>query len=115
VTQQRAAIQVLRWTLGLVVLWESYRFAFSAGSAQHLHAMGLPSWIAPLLGGLEIAAAVLFLMAKTARLGGVSLLVIFAVAVVLHFMHRQYDVGALLVYGAAVIVCLRSGRLSAAH
>ena len=114
-TQQRAAIQLLRWTLGLVVLWESLRFVSSAGSVQHLHAMGLPPWFAVVLGGAEIAAAVLFLMAKTARVGGVALLIIFAIAVTIHLLHGRWDVGELLVYGAAVIACLGAGKLSAAH
>ena len=114
-TQQKAAIQVLRWTLGLVVAWESFRFAFSAGSARHLHAMGLPGWFAFVFGGAEIVAAVLFLMAKTARLGGIALLVIFAIAVTIHVLHGQWDVGGLLVYGAAVIACLGAGKLSTAH
>lgn len=112
--QQRAAIQILRWTVGLVVAWESCRFAFAASSARHLHAMGLPGWIAPLVGGAELVAAVMFLVARTARAGGVALLVIFAVAVAIHLLHGQWDIGALLVYGAAVIACLGGGRLRAA-
>lgn len=82
---------------------------------RHLHIMGLPDWFALALGGAEVVAAVLFLMAKTARLGGIALLVIFAVAVTIHVLHGQWDVGGLLVYGAAVIACLGAGKLSAAH
>ena len=103
--QQEVAAKVLRWTVGLVVLWESYQFGFSAAAASHLQRMGLPQWVAPALGCTEIVAAILFLVPKLGRIGGYSLLVIFAVAAVLHVLHGQFQIGPLLVYGAAVFTC----------
>ena len=99
-------IPLLRWTLGLVVLFESFRFAFSASASHFLSKAGLPSWLQPVLGGAEIVAAVLFLVPFTARVGGYLLLVVLALAALLHILHGQYDVGGLLVYAAAVLVCL---------
>jgi hypothetical protein len=102
-------MSVLRWTLGVVVLWESLRFAVSATSAHHLAGMGLPRWIAPVLGGTEILAAILFLLPKTAKNGGFLLLLIFAIASVLHVLHGEYQIGTLLVYIAAAWTCIAAG------
>jgi hypothetical protein len=97
---------LLRWTLGLVVILESFLFVFSAPAAHFLAKAGLPPWIQPVLGGAEILAAVLFLVPLTIAIGGFLLLVIFAFAVLLHILHGQYQVGELFVYAAAVIVCM---------
>ena len=80
---------LLRWTLGLVVILESFLFVFSAPAAHFLAKAGLPPWIQPVLGGAEILAAVLFLVPLTIAIGGFLLLVIFAFAVLLHILHGQ--------------------------
>ena len=97
---------LLCWSLALQVLWESYRFATSTGAARHLQGMGLPAWIGPALGGVEIVAALIFLVPSLRRAGGYSLLVIFAIAAALHISHGQFEIGALIVYSAAVLVCI---------
>ena len=99
------ATSVLRWTVGLVVVWESCRFAVSTAAADTLHHMGLPTWTARALGGVEVLAAILFLTPRLSRVGGWSLLVVFAVAATLHVLHGQFDIGPLFVYGAAVLAC----------
>lgn len=100
------SIPLLRWTLGLVVILESFLFVFSSSAAHFLAKAGLPSWIQPILGGTEILAAVLFLVPLTAAIGGYLLLVIFAFAILLHLLHGQYQVGELFVYAAAITVCM---------
>lgn len=110
-TVQRIGIPLLRWTLGLVLVWESYRFAVSDFAAHFLAKIGLPHWVAPVLGGAEIVAAILFLIPAATVIGGYFLLFIFAVAALLHFLHRAFDVSGLLVYAAAVIACItNSGK-----
>lgn len=106
IRRQQIATRVLRWTVGLVVLWESYQFGFSGAATHHLQRMGLPPWIAPALGGTEIVVAILFLLPRLGRIGGYSLLVVFAVAATLHLLHGQFGIGPLLVYGAAVFACM---------
>jgi hypothetical protein len=103
---ERFAIPALRWTLGLVILWESYRFAVSDFAAHFPARAGLPHWVAPVLGGSEIIAAILFLIPAASVVGGYSLLFIFAVAAIVHFLHGAFDVSGLLVYAMAVIVCI---------
>ena len=105
VTRQRAALLALRWTVGLVVLWQSYRFLDSAAAIRNLQHMGLPPWIVPALGGIELLAAALFLIPRLDRIGGYSLLVIFAVACTIHGLHGEFELG-LLVHAAAVVACL---------
>jgi uncharacterized membrane protein YphA (DoxX/SURF4 family) len=100
------SIPLLRWTLGLVVFLESAEFILSNSVAHFLAKAGLPSWIQPVLGGSEILAAVLFLLPFTAKIGSYLLLIIFALATLLHILHGQFNVGGLVVYAAAVLVCL---------
>jgi hypothetical protein len=107
---RKASIPLLRWTVGLVVLIASCRFVFSASAAHFLANAGLPSWVRPALGGAEIIAVVLFLIPFTALVGGYLLLVVFALAALVHVLHGQYDVEILAVYAAAVLVCLSHTR-----
>jgi hypothetical protein len=103
---EAAAIPALRWTVGVVVLLESCRFAFSTTAAHAFAKSDLPLWIRPVLGGTEALAALLFLVPPARAVGGVTLLVIFGAAVLVHLLHGWYDVGALVVYAMAVLVCL---------
>jgi uncharacterized membrane protein YphA (DoxX/SURF4 family) len=115
---QKIAIPALRWTLGSVILWESYRFAVSDFAAHFLAKIGLPHLVAPVLGGSEMVAAILFLIPAATVVGGYLLLFIFAVAAILHILHGAFDVSGLLVYAMAVIVCISqrpSERTEASH
>jgi uncharacterized membrane protein YphA (DoxX/SURF4 family) len=103
-----ASFPLLRWTLGLVVVLESAEFILSNSAVHFLAKAGLPSWIQPVLGGSEILAALLFLLPFTAKIGSYLLLIIFALAALLHILHGQFNVGGLVVYAAAVLVCLAS-------
>lgn len=105
INRRTASVIPLRWALGFVVLWESCHFAFSAAEAQHLGQMGLPSWLGPVLGGAESLAALMFLIPKLDRIGGLLLLVTFAVAAAIHVLHGQFQIGSLLVYSVAVFTC----------
>ena len=102
----KLSVPLLRWTLGLVVILESTRFAFSSSAAHFLSKAGLPSWIRPVLGGAEIVAAILFLVPFTTLIGSYLLLVIFGLAALVHFLHGQFEIGGLVVYAMAVLVCM---------
>jgi hypothetical protein len=102
----RVSVPLLRWTLSLVVMLESWQFVFSTSASHFLAKAGLPSWIRPVLGGSEFIATILFLLPFTTVIGGYLLLVIFGLAVLVHALHGQYEVGGLLVYAAAVLVCI---------
>ena len=102
------ALPFLRWSTGLVVLWKSW-LTFRA-AILHLHAPGHSATLVYLrlvLSGVEILAAILFLIPRCEKVGGYALLVIFALAVVIHLLHGDFGgVEILFVYAAAVFACL---------
>ena len=100
------AICILYWSVGLVVLIESCLFVFSASRGHAFAKSGMPQLIRPILGGSEIIAALIFLIPPARTVGGYALLVIFAVAGLIHILHGQLDVGGLVVYAAAVYTVL---------
>jgi hypothetical protein len=51
-------------------------------------------------------AALIFLAPAVSLVCGYALLIVFAIAVMVHFLRGEYDAGAPIVYGMAVIVCL---------
>ena len=57
---KKLSIAGLRWTLGLVVLWESVHFVFSSSTIHHLAKAGFPQWIRHVLGGSEIIAVLFY-------------------------------------------------------
>jgi hypothetical protein len=105
----RLPIRILHWTVGLVVLLESYR-TFHAALTLHEAGHSAALWHARLvLSGCEIVAALLFLLPMTTVVGGYSLLAVFGLAVAIHTLHG--DLGGLEilgVYAAAVWVTLTS-------
>jgi len=108
----RLAVPGLRWVLGLVVLVESCRFAFSSAAAHSFAHMGLPLWLRPAIGISEAVAALLFLLPAARLVGGYLLLGIFVLAAAIHLLHGEYDVGPLLIYAMAALVCLSDGARS---
>lgn len=104
---KRSAVPGLRWILGLVVLLQSVHFTLSASAGREFAKSGFPEWIRPALGAGEAIAAVLFLIPAATFVGGYLLLLAFAIAVVIHLLLGEFGgAGGLLVYAAAVLVCL---------
>ena len=104
------AISILYWSTGLVVLIESCLFVFSASRGHAFAESGMPHLIRPILGGAEIVAALLFLIPPMRTIGGYALLVIFALAALIHILHGQPDVDALVIYAAAVYTVLAAHK-----
>jgi uncharacterized membrane protein YphA (DoxX/SURF4 family) len=103
---KQLSIPALRWVLGIVVMIQSLHFVFSHSTAHFFAKIGVPLWVRPVLGGIEILAAVLFVLPATLRVGGYLLLIVFVLAIAIHVVHGQYDVESLLVYCMAVFVCV---------
>lgn len=101
-----ARVAVLRWVVGLVVLLESIHFTIAAAGGHHLPKVSLPHWFWIALGATEAVAALLFLAGATRTIGGYALLVVFALAGLIHILHGELDIGGLVVYAAAVIVSI---------
>jgi hypothetical protein len=111
-TQNRwpAALRILQWALGLVILEESVRFAFSPAAAHAFAKTGLPDFIHFALAWAEIAAAILFLIPRAMVFGGRLLIVVLVFAIAIHLLQGWFDVGVLVVYAAAAwaVVAARS-------
>ncbi len=105
------SLPLLRWTLGLVVILRSWRFMFSATAAHFLAKTGLPLWVRPTLGGAELLAAISFLVPFTTIVGGYLLLIIFALAAVVHVLHGHFGVEGLVLYASVVLACLVTREL----
>jgi hypothetical protein len=105
---KRLSLPFLRWSVGLVVLWQSW-LTFH-GRLGKPHAPGHPAALAHVrlvLSGAEMIAAILFLLPIMAAVGGYGLLAIFALAIVMHALHGDVSgLETLVVYGAAVLVSL---------
>lgn len=101
------AFLALWWTLGLLLLWYSVRTVMDALSGPdtpgHLHIV--------ILASLETLAALLFLIPRTMRVGGIGLLVIFVAAFALHAAHREFA-SQLILYAAAVTFIVVHGARS---
>jgi len=102
-TQDRlpAALRILQWVLGLIILVESMHLALSPPAAQAFAKTGLPNFMRLTLAWAEIAAAILFLVPRATTAGGRFLIGVLAAAIVIHLLHGWFDVGALVVYIAA--------------
>lgn len=101
-TAQRANIALtgLQWTLGLVILIEAILFVLP-GAAHGFSRTHLPNAIRLILGFGEIAGCVLMLIPRTAIRGAWLLVAVFALGIVIHLLHGQYEVGNLAIYTAA--------------
>lgn len=99
--RSRTALLVLQWTLGMVILAEAAAFAFSPAAAHTFAKTGLPDIVRLILAWGEMAAAILFLIPRATVAGGWFLIVVLALAIVIHFLHGWFDVGGLVVYAAA--------------
>jgi uncharacterized membrane protein YphA (DoxX/SURF4 family) len=101
-------IQFLQWAVGIVVLIASVRTFFH--SAHKLSASGSNphSFFLPLLAGVEILGAVLFLIPRMSRIGSYLLLVVFGIALLFHLAHSDWDSISMLVVYIAAVVAVRA-------
>ena len=102
----KAPVTILRLVVGTVVLVESIRLIFAGPEAAAFSPHVLPDVFRLTLGWSETVAAMLFLFPLTVRVGAIVLLIIFAVAILIHAAHGQFQFGGLVVDAAAVLVVL---------
>ena len=107
----RLALPFLRWSVGLVVLWQSWLTFHSSLTAMHGNGPAAElGHVRLVLSGLEMTAAVLFLVPFTQKVGGYLLLAILALAIAIHTLHGDArGMETIVVYGAAVLACLAKG------
>jgi len=99
------AFLVLWWTLGILLV------CYSADTAWHNLGAGRNGDVHVfILASVEAIAALLFLVPKTMRAGGICLLTVFAAAIVLHGVKGEFP-SQLLLYGVAVAFVMIHGRV----
>jgi len=96
----KTGLAVLQWTLGVVILIEAVLFLLPSAAHDFARAH-MPGFIRFVLGWGEIVGCVLLLIRKTATRGSWLLFAIFLLAIVIHLLHGQYNVGNLAIYSAA--------------
>ena len=102
-TANKLARTGLQWSLGLVLIYECSRLAFSHGAAHAFEKTHLPHWFLLAIALVELLGAILFLLPPTVLLGGRVLLATFGVAAVVNLLHGQPDIGYLIIYAMAVL------------
>lgn len=98
----KAAITILQWTLGVVILIEAVLFVLPS-AAHEFARTHMPGFIRLLLGWGEIAGCILLLIPKTATRGAWLLVAVFVFAILIHLLHGMYNVGNLAIYAAAAL------------
>lgn len=99
----QVGLTTLKLVLGLVV--GAYSLALLV-----MQFRGRPHHALVMLGLVELAAAILFLIPRTVKLGGISLIVVFAFAALFHILRGEYSMGYLIVYGAAAFAVISNPR-----
>lgn len=99
----RVGLSTLRFVLALVAGGYSLALVVSQLRGNTHHALVL-------LGLAEFAAAILFVIPTTIRLGGLALIVIFAVAALFHVLHGEYRIAYLAVYAAAAFAVVSARK-----
>jgi len=100
-----ASITVLQWAVAAVSLISAARLLFMLG---HHGILNIPTNVLRTISLAEIVAAVLFVIPRSLKIGGVCLLIVYCVAAAVHVLHGQYDVLSLVVLAAAVWAVLES-------
>jgi hypothetical protein len=62
------------------------------------------------LGGVEIIAAILFLVPVTPLTGGCAVLVIFGLAALVHLLPGEFSVERLVICAVTMLVCITHGN-----
>jgi uncharacterized membrane protein YphA (DoxX/SURF4 family) len=104
----KLALTVLQWTLGVVVLIEAVLFVMPS-AAHQFAGTHMPGFIRLVLGFGEIIGCILLLIPKTTSRGAWLLVAVFIMAILIHLLHGQYNVGNVVIYAAAAFA-IAAGR-----
>jgi len=96
----KLGLNVLRWSLGVVILTEAVIFVLPS-AAHDFARTHMPGFVRLVLGFGEILGCVLLLIPHTVVRGAWLLLAVFVMAVLLHLLHGLYGIGNLVIYAAA--------------
>jgi len=100
----QSSLTILRVVLGLVLAGYCIPLV-----VHQLHARGRHHALL-LIAAAELIAALLLLIPRTAKLGGIALIVVFVCAAAFHILHGEYNVAYLAVYAAAALAVVSGER-----
>lgn len=100
--KSKIGLCVLQWTLGIVILIEAVMFVLPSAAHQFAHTH-MPGFVRLVLGWGEIIGSVLLLIPQTVKTGAWLLLAVFVMAILVHLLHGQYNVGNIVIYAAAAL------------
>lgn len=106
--KKKLAMGVLRYALGVVILIEAILFVLPNG-AHDFAPSHMPAMVRIILGWGEIAGCILLLIPKTAIRGARLLLAVFIMAILIHLLHGQYNVGSVVIYAAVAFAIAVEG------
>ncbi len=100
----KPALLALQWTIGVVLFIEAALLAFSKTEIHFSGHPGIHHWIRIALAWSEMVACVMFLVPRTTKPGALLLIIVLALAALVHVVHGNFQIGGLLIYAAAVSV-----------
>jgi hypothetical protein len=98
---------VLQYALAIVILIEAILFVLPS-AAHDFARTHMPDFIRLILGFGEILGCVLLLIPQTALRGAWLLFAIFLLAIALHLLHGQTNVGNVVIYAAGAFAIATS-------
>ena len=106
-TPRPGSLTVMRIVLGAVLAMLSLATLLHSGDSHAAHLV----LVARALAFAELLGASLLLVPRTIGIGAVVLLAVLTVAVAVHLLHGEWNVGHLVVYGAAAQMFLGQGTI----
>lgn len=94
----------LQWTVGVVLFPEAVFLAFSKTEIHFAGHPGIHHSILVALAWSEMLACVVFFIPRAMKTGATLLIIKLALAVLVHVLHGNFQIGGLLVYAAATSV-----------
>ncbi|HXJ90021.1 MAG TPA: hypothetical protein VMS18_24630 [Candidatus Binatia bacterium] len=96
----KLGLNVLRWSLGVVILIEAVMFVLPS-AAHDFTRTHMSAFVRLVLGFGEILGCILLLIPGTVVRGAWLLLAVFVMAILLHLLHGLSGIGDLVIYAAA--------------
>jgi uncharacterized membrane protein YphA (DoxX/SURF4 family) len=100
--KSKLGLCILQYSLAIVIFIEAVLFVLPS-AAHDFTRTHMPGFIRLLLGWGEIAGCILLVIPKTTIRGAWLLFAVFIFAILIHLLHGQYNVGNVVIYGAAAL------------
>jgi len=106
-SNSKLGLCVLQYSLAVVILIEAVRFVLP-GAAHDFARLHLPGFVRLVVGYGEILGSLLLLIPRSAIAGAWCLCLVFVMAIAIHLLHGQYEIGNLVIYAAAAFAIAQS-------